>query len=271
MKKVCLLLTLAMLSGLGWQTLHAQNEQGVDPEALIERILAVDRKQRSQVHDVTFDAEYIEGDRKNNGELSQKIRFLKKIYVKYVDDTALFAQKYLTYYKDGELQSEDKLEKEAASREEKRISHKAKDISYDMLKPFYPDNRVHYNITYKGVADQQIDGYTCYQFRVEAKEESEDYINGDYYVDADSFHLIEADFSPAKLVRKAMFKMNELRMTITYGPSDDGYWFPREFDIEMSAKAMFLFGVSLSGTEYYRNPVVNSGLSDELFKEHPND
>ncbi|HKK20989.1 MAG TPA: hypothetical protein VJ983_05900 [candidate division Zixibacteria bacterium] len=271
MKRVYLMIAFMLLIGTGWQVVRAQDDQGIDPEALIDRILSVDRKQRSEVHDVTFDAEYIEGDRNDNGELKQKVRFLKKIFVKYEDDTALFKEKYLTYYKNGELQSEDKLEKEAASRQEKRISRKAKDISYDMLKPFYPDERVHYTIAYKGVANQQIEHYTCYHFRVEAKEEEEQYINGDYYIDAESFHLVEVDFSPAKLVRKAMFKMNELRMTIMYGPTDDGYWFPRQFDIELSAKAMFLIGVSLSGTEYYRNPVVNSGLSDDLFKENSND
>ncbi len=271
MKKVCLVVTFILLSGIARYAVCAQNEQGIDPEALIDRILSVDRKQRSEVHDVTFDAEYVEGDRNDNGDLKEKVRFLKKIFVKYEDDTALFKEKYLTYYKNGEIQSEDNLEREARSRTEKRISRKAKDISYDMLKPFYPDERQHYTITYKGVSDQQYEGYTCYQFRVEAKEEDEQYVNGDYYIDAESFHLVEVDFSPAKLVRKAMFKMNELRMTILYGPTDDGYWFPREFDIELSAKAMFLVGISVSGTEYYRNPVVNSGLSDDLFKENADD
>ena len=251
--------------------IRAQSGGGIDPEALIERILSVDEKQMAQVHDVTFDAEYVEGERNDEGDFTEKTRFLKKIYVKYVDDTAWFKEDYQAYYKDGELQSREQLAREAADRKEKKIGRKAKDISYDMLKPFFPDMRPHYDITYKGVSDQLIEGYTCYRFRVEAKEEDERYINGDYYIDAESFHLVEVDFSPAKLVKKAMFRLGDKQLTILNRPSESGLWFPRQFDIQGKGKAMLFIRVNFSGTEFYRNPVVNSGLSDDLFKEKSHD
>ncbi|NOY88603.1 MAG: hypothetical protein GXO93_04320, partial [FCB group bacterium] len=95
---------------------------------------------------------------------------------------------------------------------------------------------------------------------------SDSLINGDYYFEAESFHLVKVDFSPAKLVKKTMFKMSKLNMSILYAPTKEGYWLPRQFDIEGQGKAMFFIGVKFAGTEYYRNPIINSGLSSKMFE-----
>lgn len=243
-----------------------QEDNGIDPEALINRILSVQKQQRAELHDVIFDAEYVEGDQKDDG-FHEKVRFEKKIYLKYLPDTVLFHEQYLAYYKDGKLQSEKELKKEAADRMEKKKKRHMRDISYPMLKPFYPEERPLYDITYEGVPQDEIDGYLCHHFKVRAKEEIDTLINGDFYFDAETFHTVRVDFSPAKLVKKMMFRLNELNMSLTYGPTgDDNIWLPRQFHLEGKGKAGILFGVHFGGTEYYRNPIINSGVSDNLFK-----
>lgn len=247
-------------------SLSAQEDNGIDPEALIDRILSVEKAQRAELHDVIFDAEYIEGEQKDDG-FKEKVRFDKRIYLKFFPDTVWFHEQYLAYYKDGKLQSEKDLRKEAASRMEKKKKRNMRDISYPMLKPFYPDERALYDITYRGVPEETIDGYVCHHFRVKAKEESDTLINGDFYFDAETFHPVRIDFSPAKLVKKLMFKLNELNMSLTYGPTgDDNIWLPRQFHLEGRGKAGLLFGVHFGGTEYYRNPIINSGVSEDIFK-----
>ena len=135
-----------------------------------------------------------------------------------------------------------------------------------MLEPFTGENREIYEINYLGVVDDIEDNFICHHFRVTSKEEEDTYINGDYYFEAESFHLVRVDFSPAKLVKKAMFKLKDMKMSIIYGPTPEGYWLPRQFDIKGKGKAMFFIGVNFSGTEYYRNPVINSGIADEIFE-----
>ena len=92
------------------------------------------------------------------------------------------------------------------------------------------------------------------------------FINGDFYFEAGSFHLVRVDFSPAKLVKKAMFKLKELHMKLFYGLTPEGYWLPREFNIKGKGKAAFFFGVNISGRESYRNPIINSGIDDKIFE-----
>jgi hypothetical protein len=116
------------------------------------------------------------------------------------------------------------------------------------------------------VAEEKIDGHVCHQFSVRAKEKQKDLINGDYYFEVESFHLVRVDFSPAELVKKTMFKLNRLDMSIQYEPTPDSIWLPRQFDIEGEGKAAFLFGVRFAGTEYYRNPRINSGIKADIFE-----
>jgi len=244
----------------------AEEQNGIDPEALIERILAVDREQREQIHDLTLDAEYIEQEDKEDEGMVEKLRLVKKIYIKYLGDTALYHEDFLEMYKDGERQSDEALQSEAKDRREKKAKRKGRDISYPILTPFYPGYRALYDIEYIGVATERIQDRICHRFRVRANEEIDSLINGDYYFEAEGFHLVEVEFSPAKLVKKTMFKLSELEMSIIYGPNGGSYWLPKEFAARGKGKAALFFGVTFAGSEYYSNPVVNSGLDDSIFE-----
>ena len=99
-----------------------------------------------------------------------------------------------------------------------------------------------------------------------AREKDPELINGDFYFETETFHLARLDFSPAKLGGNMMFKMKRLEMTLICGPTEDGYWLPRRFDLTGKGKAILIVGVKFAGAEYYRNPRINTGLSDELFE-----
>jgi len=263
-------ITRAMLLALGLLALAgtcpAQEGNGIDPEALIERILAVDRQQHDRIEDVVFDAEYVEREDKGDEGYKEKVRFVKKIYMKYLEDTVLFHEEYLEYYKDGELKNHKDLQNEAKDRKEKKEKRKGRDVSYPILRPFYPEFRELYEIEYKGVAEDRIENRVCHQFRVTAREESDELIDGDFFFEAESFHLVRVDFSPSKLVKKMMFRLKELDMSIVYAPTPEGFWLPRQFDVRGKGKAAFFFGVNFAGTEYYRNPAVNEGVDDSVFE-----
>jgi hypothetical protein len=237
-------------------------QDGIDPEALIKRILAVEAQQYNQIKDIVFDAEYI--IREKDGSIKE--RFIKKISIKYRSDTALFHEAYLEYYKKGELQKDKDCQKQADERKKKKIKRKGKDISYRNIKPFMPEHRTEYEISYEGVATEKIEGYACHHFKARALEPSGQNINGDYYFEAESFHLVKLDFSPSKLVKSLMFKLKQLNITLLYAPTDDGIWLPKQIDIRGKGKAMFFIGVNFASTEFYRNPTINGGIDDLLFE-----
>lgn len=258
------LLLMALLSVQG----PAETNNGIDPEAIIDRIVTLERRQMADVKYITYDAEYVEGENNDEGIFKEKVRLIKKIYVKYLSDTSLIHEEYIEFYKDGKLQDENKLKKEAKDRIEKKQKRKTRDVSFSMIEPFYPENRDLYEITYAGIEKDNIEGYTCYHFKVIALEEDEQLINGDFYFDTETFNPVKIDFSPAKLVKKMMFKMNEMKMSVTYGPADNFYWLPIRFDITGKGKAMFLIGVKFSGTEYYHNPVINDPDAEKYFEDN---
>lgn len=243
----------------------AQNNSGVDPEALIDQILQVDRIQRDKIKDLTLDAVLTEGDR-DRDSLIEKEQFNKKIYIKYTADTTLFFEEYLEFFKEGEKQSDKDLANIAKEKKEKKRKRKSLDISHSLLESFEPDQRELYQIEYKGIAEDVIEGYTCHHFRVDAIEKDKTRINGDFYFETDGFHLVRVEFTPSKRTSSLMFKMKKLDMSLTYKSYPDGNWLPREFNIDGKGKIGFLFGTTFAGREVYSNPVINSGLSDKIFQ-----
>jgi hypothetical protein len=238
---------------------------GIDPNVLIERILSVDAKQRETLKDATFESEYIEGEETDKG-FKEKVRFTKKVYVRYLKDTAWYRDEYLEYFKEGQLQSKEDCASAAKEKMEKKKRRKSRDISFNMLEPFTSAKRGQYEITYQGVATDKINDRVCHHFVVRAKEKSDQLINGDYYVDSESFNLVKVDFTPAKLIKSVWFKLSKLDMSIQYASTGDGYWLPSQFSLVGKGKATLFIGVNFGGTEYFRNAVVNSGLSDQLFE-----
>lgn len=264
MKKLKLFAAFVFILLFSATLLYAETTE--DAEAIIEQVISAEKAQMDTIRTITYDAEYIEGEYKDDG-FKEKVRFIKKVYVKYLPDTSLMHEEFLEYYKDGELQEQKKLKSEAEDRIEKKKKRKAKDISFSMLEPFYPENSALYDISYIGIDNEEIEGYSCYHFKVNAKEEDEQLINGDFYFDVNTFFPVKVDFTPAKLVKKMMFKLNDMQLSIRYGYSPDSVWLPSQFDISGKGKAMFFIGVKFAGTEYYRNAEINSPEADKIFEE----
>ncbi len=254
---ILLLIPLAMF--------HSRLCAETNPDSLVAQILAVDQEQRAQIKDVIFDAEYIEKETGDSTDSKEKVRLVKRIYIKNFPDTSWYHEEFLQYFEEGKLKSQDDLRKESADRKEKKRRRGALDISFPILRAFTPGRRELYNIEYKGIAAEQVNGRSCHHFVVTAKEPADSLINGDYYFEAQGLHLVRLDFSPSKLVHRAMFKMSEFHMALSYQPNSAGQWFPTEFDIQFKAKAMWVIGVKVQGAEYYRSPIINTGISESLF------
>ncbi|MBN1213797.1 MAG: hypothetical protein JXA92_14595, partial [candidate division Zixibacteria bacterium] len=89
MKKIkYLILSLAVMLLPAALHIAAQETGNIDPAAIIQRILAVERAQLDEIRDIIFEAEYIEGELKDDS-YQEKVRFTKKIFLKFLPDTVL--------------------------------------------------------------------------------------------------------------------------------------------------------------------------------------
>lgn len=244
-------------------TVAAQTES---PDQLIEKIVQADKQHRDKLKDVVLLSEYIKGEEKDDGTFEEKIRFKKRISIKYLADTALMHEEYLSCIKDGKQLSEKDCLKAAEEDQEKKKRRSTPNISFPMVKPFYPERRALFTIAYKGVAGERVDNYLCHHFQVTAKEPSDTLLNGDFFFDTESLHLVRVTFSPSQLVNRTMFKMSKMNMALNYLPTPEGFWIPTEFSFVMKAKAMWIISVPTSATETYSDPIINGGLPDSLFE-----
>ena len=55
-------------------------------------------------------------------------------------------------------------------------------------------------------------------------------------------------------------------MSVSYGPTEEGFWLPQQFDISGKGKAIMFIGVNFAGKEYFRNPQINTGIPDDMFE-----
>jgi hypothetical protein len=238
----------------------------LEPIAIIQKILEVEAKQRSEIQSVVFDAEYIESESNGKGGYDEKVRLEKKIRMKYLPDTVWYNEEYLRYIKNGEVRPSKECDEIAADRKDKKKRRGARDISWPMIDPFKPENRSAYNVQYIGIDDTAAAGYFCHHFKVTAAADEEDRINGDYYFDAASFQLVKVDFWPARLGGNILFKLDSLKMSMTYAPTTEGHWLPQEFIVSGKGKAAFFIDVDWQGVEYFNNPQINTQISDEIFQ-----
>jgi hypothetical protein len=256
------LFSLILLPIIGW----AQTETALEPDAIIQKILEVESKQRTEVQDVLFDAEYIEREGDGAGGYVEKVRLEKKIHMKYLPDTILYHEEYVHLYKNGELRPEQECDEIAADRKSKKKKRGSHDVSYPMLDPFYPKNRGQYTIDYAGVDDSVVANFVCHHFTVTSVVDDETRIDGDYYFDASTFQLVRVNFVPAKLSSNLLFKLDSLNMSMSYAPTTGGHWLPNRFDISGKGKAAFFIDIDWSGTEYFKNPQINTGMTEEQFR-----
>jgi len=261
-------LLLALLTFPSASILSAQENSSLDPDAIIQKILEVEARQRAEVKTVEFDAEYIEKEADDKGGYEEKVRLEKKIRMKYQPDTILYHEEYLRYFKNGEARPAEECDEIAAARKDKKKRRGARDISWPMLEPFKPENRGAYDVTYQGINDTAVGGHVCHHFVVTSTSEDEDRISGHYYFDAASFQLAKVYFWPSKLGGNILFKMDSLIMSLSYKPTSEGYWLPEQFEITGKGKAAFFIDVDWQGTEYFHNPRINAEMNDEIFQKH---
>lgn len=97
----------ALLAGSSF----SQQQAAIDADAIIQKVVEVEARQRAEIRDVIFDAEYIELEKDDNGEMKEKMRLEKTVTLTYLDDSISYSEIFNAYYQHGQLMSDEVLAK----------------------------------------------------------------------------------------------------------------------------------------------------------------
>jgi hypothetical protein len=235
------------------------NENG---DLIIRQIKQSYAKQAERLHDLTVEAEVIKGEPEDE---SDNTHIFKTIYLKYLPDTTLVHQQFTRIVKNGEELTGEKLEKAIEDELEEARKRKGQGLQAPMLRPFTPRGDSLYTLHYVGLGVDPESNRDCYLVRATPTKDEKQLIRGLFFFDTTSLLVQRIEFSPAKMPSNLAFRLTKLDLTLTYEPSGDSIAIPEHIEIFGKAKAAFLFGITIRITEYYRNAVINSELSDSLF------
>lgn len=242
-------------------------------DSIIQKVLLTHKTAMAEISDLTLDIDSYERRLDGDGNVKETDKLVKKGYLKRVEgDKFLYNEDYNEYYIDGKKQDQKSLKKITKERLDRKKKNRSKDLSFDIATPLEPQFRDIYDIVDQGLSEKEIEGYPCFLLRATVNDNStankiiDTLANYLFYIDTSSYQIVKVDFEPARLISKLFFKFKSLKMSISFAPYDSSLWLPSHFLIEGHAKAAFFVGVNFEGEEIYKNPTINIGLDDSLYK-----
>ncbi|SYZ74478.1 exported hypothetical protein [Candidatus Zixiibacteriota bacterium] len=257
-----IIITGMILAALG--SASAQTGSNAALDSIITKVIAVRDAEIAQLNNLKMDAVSYEKREDGDGNVKETKKYIKTVFLKKGPDGKFaYSEEYTGYFVDGIRQDDKQLPKVAEERADRKKKRGGKDIAFDIVSILRPEMRKYYTVTYDGLAPKPVDDFPCYVIRAVAdtvhtvSDILDTLVNITYYIDMSSYHVVRAEFAPASLISRFMFKMSELDMSLDYEPYDETIWLPRRFHIKGRAKAMYFMGIYFEGEEIYSNPVVN--------------
>ncbi len=232
--------------------------QDLDINQIVDKIYARDSITKTNLDDLTIMAETFSRKLSKEGEVKEEKRFVKK----YLFKDTLFAAQFLEFYIDDEIQDEKAIKKE---KKEMRKKGRFRNAARNALLPFYPKSRENYNYEFLGI--EVMNGFRCYHVLADCDKKDKNLIEGDYWFETDGFNLVYCEFRPAK----NPWPIKEIEMKQSRILTETGYWFPDHFIIKGYGKVLFLKKFYFEGEEFYFDYQINTGLTDDLFREADNE
>lgn len=233
-------------------------------EDLIDNVLTVRQMQIDAVDDMVFNAEQYEKETDKDGKIKETKKLIKTVFVKRINDKWVVKEDFEEYYLNGQKQDAKALADEVKEYHKNKKRRGNRDLTYDLLAPLLDEHQAMYRFELNPVV-ASIDGFDCYQLGATTAADIDTLLNYTYYIDTATYHLVRANFVPARLTDNFFFKLKEFDLVMTFEPLDDSIWLPYRFKITGQGKAMLFIGVNFEAEEIFLNPRINVGLADSLF------
>ena len=193
-------------------------------------------------------AETVYRERKRNGELKKEVLTSRRIYTKGDDKRY---DEYLSMSINGKKLSRKEMEKEIED---------DKDDENEMKMPLTPEGEGGYDFYLSGSTEFNGEDVWIVGFR--AKKEEDGYVNGKAYITKNSYDIIHAEASLAKIPRL----VKDLKISVTSMPVGD-YWMPEKFEVDLKIKLSFIYYKRITIEEKYYGYELNCDTDDSIFEK----
>jgi len=234
--------------------------QMLELNQIIDSVYIRDSLQKSRINDLVISAESYQRKLDSDGNIKEEKKFDKTIY----SFDTLYFEEYLTYFKNGEKQSDSERDKEAEKIREKQNKGESRNASTSPLEIFYPDKRSGYSFSLVGIeAESECE---CYHVRAKSKVDKSDFFDGDFWFDHNTLRPVLVEFRPAKMPGP----IKELEMSLAYDTVASGIYLPARFNLRGRGKALWVFGFHFGAEELYSGYRINTGAAQEFFGKEKN-
>lgn len=235
----------------------AASDPAIETETVIDGIYLRDSTRQEQVMDLTMSVESFSRKLAGDGSVKEEKRFLKTDFIK---DT-LFRVNFHEFYLDGIRQDSAALRKEIKADADRRRKGRNRDANINPAAIFYPAARANYEFSLQGIENRE--GRACYHIAADCLVEKDSLVEGDYWFETEGLNLVFVQFHPARLPGP----IKQLDMEIAFAPDSAGLWLPRRFHLFGRGKVMLFIKFNFEVEERYFDHRINTGLSDDFFKE----
>jgi hypothetical protein len=250
-KTQTILAVLLLLSGAAWC------QDVLSLEQVVDSVYKRDSITRAEVGDMVMDAESYSRKLSSDGAVKEEKKFFKTYYFKGPLVKTVFHEFYL----DGVRQDDKALQEQIKDDAERRRKGRARDASVDPLLPFHPENRSQYAFTLVSV--EQKHGCICYHVTADCLIDDESKFEGDYWIETKWLNLVHAEFHPADLPTG----LKSLELQKSYAPVEHGYWLPIGLQVRGKGQVLLFIKFNFAVEELYSKHKINTGLTDDFFKE----
>jgi hypothetical protein len=176
-----------------------------------------------------------------------------EIEVENIDESRVFVSgnsRLYEYYKivrKGKAMSGEEMEKnikDSKKRWEGFLKHKS---------PFSPEMEEHYDYQY--LWEERLGDRMTYLLKLNAREKKETLINGFFWIDQETFGVVQSRSEPAKNPKMKKFLMTIKSLKTEYSAVEvvKGIWLPRTIQFNATGGVLFIkkkFGIKLTFEDY---------------------
>lgn len=198
----------------------------------------------------------------SKGTLKKETTSRYRVYARHGEEREVLE----AMWRDGEPVTGKKLQREIEHHEKERRKWAAKwkddeeTRSSRMLEPLLAENAGSYD--YTAIALDTVDGIEAWRITVEPREESEDLMRGDVWVETGSYRALAEEYVPAKLPGK----LHAFSIRMEYAETDFHCAVPRRFRVAGYGKALIFIKFRFEAEVFFDSVMIDSGLPDSLFE-----
>ncbi len=240
---------------------EALEESSITLSEILQGIRKQEVDQKSFLKNYSYIGRIVSGKLHKNGEIEEENLYESRVFVR----GDLRKTEILKIIRKGKELTKEEIEEERSVEDSKREENRKRwERFFSYTSPFNPEMEKRY--LYQLLWEERMGDRMTYLLKVKAREKDEALINGFFWVDQETFGVIESRTKPAKNPKH----IKSMKTRFTAEEVEEGIWLPHTIRTEVTGGFLFFkkkFGILMTFEDYQ----LNIPLRDDLFQEKSSD